>query len=348
MSTSVASSHCVNCGDPVYATRFCESCGAKVEAENFAAVVPPAPVSMPTAPIDATPTASSAEPRRVDNADAQNPRVRLGLMLAFNAFIWTPVVPFATGWGVAVIGQSIGSWSLQSQMWPITVIAGIIAPAIMTLGFILAARSASISARARTWAIVLAVIAGLANALGAGTAGAVFGALSIAVPSLGAYAAIGAWGLIAQFRGPGYWALLYTFIASWLLYAAAAVVFASVLFVLVLALWVLAVVGVVKLALAQEKKAAAKPPRVFVARPGAPLALGRTNGFATASLVLALVGGGILAVVFGHVAHAQIRQTGESGSGMATAGLVIGYVSIVVSVIVTIIVGVSIGTGVWR
>lgn len=344
MSTSVATSQCASCGDPIYGTRFCETCGSKVEVESTATVVPPAPAAAVAA---LAPVIAPAPVDQQDAADSSASRVRLGLQLALNGIIWTPIVPVTTAFGMSLISQSIGNWSLQSQMWPIAVIAGIIAPAIMTFGFILAARSASISSRARTWAIVLAVVAGLANALGAGTAAAVFGALSIAVPSLGAYAAIGAWGLIAQFRGPGYWAFLYTFIASWLVYAATAFAFVSVLFVLVLALWVLAVIGVVKLALAHERRAAAQPPRPLAARPDAPLAVGRTNGFATASLILALVGGGVLAIVFGHVAHSQIRQTGEGGSGMATAGLVIGYVSIVLSVIATIVVGLMISTGVW-
>jgi hypothetical protein len=34
----------------------------------------------------------------------------------------------------------------------------------------------------------------------------------------------------------------------------------------------------------------------------------------------------VLAVVFGHVALANIREHGQSGRGMAIAGLVLGYV----------------------
>jgi hypothetical protein len=32
-----------------------------------------------------------------------------------------------------------------------------------------------------------------------------------------------------------------------------------------------------------------------------------------------------LGIIFGHLARGQIRRTGESGKGMATAALVIGY-----------------------
>jgi len=61
-----------------------------------------------------------------------------------------------------------------------------------------------------------------------------------------------------------------------------------------------------------------------------------TNGLATASLISGLVGffvcpfiGSILAVILGHVAHGQIKRSGESGAGMATAGLALGYIEIV-------------------
>ncbi|HEU4543590.1 MAG TPA: DUF4190 domain-containing protein [Jiangellaceae bacterium] len=55
-----------------------------------------------------------------------------------------------------------------------------------------------------------------------------------------------------------------------------------------------------------------------------------TNGLAVASLVLGIVWafwiGSALAIVFGHVALAQIAQKNEGGKGLAVAGLVLGYV----------------------
>lgn len=51
----------------------------------------------------------------------------------------------------------------------------------------------------------------------------------------------------------------------------------------------------------------------------------RTNGFAIAALVLGLLSGTILPIIFGHVALSQIRRTGERGAGMATVGLIFGY-----------------------
>ncbi|MWA01381.1 DUF4190 domain-containing protein [Actinomadura sp. LD22] len=57
-----------------------------------------------------------------------------------------------------------------------------------------------------------------------------------------------------------------------------------------------------------------------------------TNGMATASMVLGLVGfvscglTSVLAIIFGHVAQSQIKRTREEGSGMAVAGLILGYI----------------------
>ena len=53
-----------------------------------------------------------------------------------------------------------------------------------------------------------------------------------------------------------------------------------------------------------------------------------TNGLAIASFVISLFGISVLAIIFGHRAKSQIKQTGQSGSGLATAGLVIGYLTL--------------------
>jgi hypothetical protein len=68
--------------------------------------------------------------------------------------------------------------------------------------------------------------------------------------------------------------------------------------------------------------------------PIAPLATARTSGMAIASLVLGLVWicglGSLLAVIFGHVALADIeRGRGQVlGRGMAIAGLILGYLGL--------------------
>ena len=77
------------------------------------------------------------------------------------------------------------------------------------------------------------------------------------------------------------------------------------------------------------------PGLYMVARP-------RTNPLAIASLACGvgqLVAGPlptIPAIVLGHVAHRQIRQTGEDGAGLATAGLVLGWIGAAFTVLLVL------------
>jgi len=64
----------------------------------------------------------------------------------------------------------------------------------------------------------------------------------------------------------------------------------------------------------------------------------RTNSLAVASLVCGLAQPflgltTIPAIVLGYVARGQIRRTGEDGNGLATAGLVLGWIGIGVAVL---------------
>ena len=71
-----------------------------------------------------------------------------------------------------------------------------------------------------------------------------------------------------------------------------------------------------------------------------------TNGFAIASMVLGIIWlywiGSILALVFGYIAKKQIAQSNdrEGGGGMATAGIVLGWIgaAMLVAFIVILIV----------
>jgi hypothetical protein len=73
-----------------------------------------------------------------------------------------------------------------------------------------------------------------------------------------------------------------------------------------------------------------------------------TSGLATASMVLGIIGlvGGwclfgipcILAVIFGHMANREIRSGRAGGQGLATAGLVMGYIIVGPAIVVTIMV----------
>jgi hypothetical protein len=69
-----------------------------------------------------------------------------------------------------------------------------------------------------------------------------------------------------------------------------------------------------------------------------PQAPTQTNTLAIVSLISGIVGlfmlpviGGIVAVVTGHMAKKQIQESlgAQGGGGMATAGLIMGYISLV-------------------
>jgi ABC-type spermidine/putrescine transport system permease subunit I len=77
----------------------------------------------------------------------------------------------------------------------------------------------------------------------------------------------------------------------------------------------------------------------------------RTNGLAIASMVMSIASvflgvffvPEILGIVFGHIAMSQIKQSRDNqrGSGMAVAGLVIGYLVLVFWIVIVIVAATS-------
>ncbi|MCM2578623.1 DUF1707 and DUF4190 domain-containing protein [Streptomyces sp. MTZ3.1] len=88
--------------------------------------------------------------------------------------------------------------------------------------------------------------------------------------------------------------------------------------------------GPVPVMMPQQQPFPAQLPATFLPRPPLP----PPNGMAVGSLICGMLTvvtwgvAGVPAVVLGHVAKSRIRRTGERGEGMATAGLVLGYVSV--------------------
>ena len=76
----------------------------------------------------------------------------------------------------------------------------------------------------------------------------------------------------------------------------------------------------------------------------------RTNGLALASLACGLAQfafgplATIPAIVCGHMARSQIKHTGEQGSGMALAGLILGWAAVILG-IVLIVLGLAMSIG---
>lgn len=59
------------------------------------------------------------------------------------------------------------------------------------------------------------------------------------------------------------------------------------------------------------------------------------NRLAIVALVLGIVGGA-LALVFGHIAMAQIRHSGERGMSMARGATILGYMWLGIEVVIVI------------
>jgi hypothetical protein len=85
------------------------------------------------------------------------------------------------------------------------------------------------------------------------------------------------------------------------------------------------------------------PPPPPFGSPGAVPASAGNNGMAVAALVCGIAGflciiPAILGIIFGFVAKGQIRDSGgvQGGDGMATAGIVLGFVWVAISIIVII------------
>jgi len=77
-----------------------------------------------------------------------------------------------------------------------------------------------------------------------------------------------------------------------------------------------------------------------------------TNGYAIASLACGLgqfVFGPLAtipAIVFGHMARYQIKRTGEQGDGLALAGLILGWATVILGILLLlIVVGVALSAG---
>jgi len=65
----------------------------------------------------------------------------------------------------------------------------------------------------------------------------------------------------------------------------------------------------------------------------------RTNGFAIAGFVLALLCGGIISLIFSIIGLVQINKRNEGGKGLAIAGIVISIIKIIFAIIYLILFG---------
>jgi DUF1707 SHOCT-like domain/Domain of unknown function (DUF4190) len=87
------------------------------------------------------------------------------------------------------------------------------------------------------------------------------------------------------------------------------------------------------------------------ARAAAVTQVARTNVLAIASLACGLAQfvfgplATIPAIVLGHMARSQIKRTGEQGAGLALAGLILGWATVVLAIVLIVVVGLAMSTG---
>lgn len=68
-----------------------------------------------------------------------------------------------------------------------------------------------------------------------------------------------------------------------------------------------------------------------------------TNGKAIGSLMLGVIGvtgvpfvASIVAIILGHMARHEIVETGQEGKGLATTGIILGWIGVVLAVIAVV------------
>jgi len=86
-----------------------------------------------------------------------------------------------------------------------------------------------------------------------------------------------------------------------------------------------------------------------VARATVVTPVAKTNGLAVASLACGLAQfvfgplATIPAIVFGHLALHQIKRTGEQGAGLALAGLILGWATVILAMVLIVSLAISVG-----
>lgn len=327
---------CPNCGAPNLGTRFCESCG---QPAPVASAAPPVvyPASAP-----AHPHAAVATPAGVSQKGSPLNAITLIAYLAYS------VVPTIAMLLIMWTGALYFLYQGGSLVMPILSVGlGLAAGISATIaGF----TSKTTSGRRVGGGLlgVLFLLLFLLEFLGS-FSGAYWLSYGMYIAPLALFFS---WAIARPFVGPGYFALLIGIAIAGLGVAVGFILQYSWLgSVIGLLVGVIATVVTVTAAVGFEKNARPRAMQMPVGIAGAPAAgsggysypdhpgyaTRPTNGLAVASLVLGIVGGGVIAVVLGHVAKSQIRRTGEAGDGMATAGLILGYFWLVIGVILTLV-----------
>lgn len=324
----MATLFCRHCGSPNAGTRFCENCGQPAEFPA-APVIAPAGYAAPP-PYRYTPVAAAGTQR--------SSPLHIVTLVSYLAYL---VVPIFARLALANLNFYSGFQGWYTFVDVLTIGLLVICGGSATVaGFI-----SHMSPNRRVGGGMLGVFVVLISLL-------------MFIPGIGGYVNIVgqllipaalflSWAIVRPLRAPGYFALLIwvalagiTFAIQFLPFLRYDYVMWSVVYLL---MTVITVVATVIVALAFEKLQPGVAPRAVApayaqAQAGYPAYYGpRTNTLAVVSLVFGIAGGSLVAVILGHIAKGQIRRTGEMGSGMATAGLILGYFWLVILLIFVVI-----------
>jgi hypothetical protein len=315
---------CPRCGAINLGTRFCESCGLE------------ASVSAPTVSV-----------RRSERLYAIATRVvALGLVVAPLMSTLIPSILYLA-FEIDAYGYDVASQILV-RVLPLGVSCAAIIVAGVTSG-----RSAGV--------VVGASVLGVLGSILFGNFGyGMFGleSLSIAIRLVGAVLLFLWWALIRPVRSYGYHAIwlvvglvvvqfLVAFVLPWSWYYDGGIAVVALTAIAMAAVHAVGVFVVTKAAVVWGRRArptypATHPGMNVVQASTSPGGAGylvmpdRTNTLAVLALIFGLLSGTVIPIVLGHIALSQIRRSGERGAGLATAGLVLGYVWTAIVVILLI------------
>jgi hypothetical protein len=90
------------------------------------------------------------------------------------------------------------------------------------------------------------------------------------------------------------------------------------------------------------------PPVAYAAPPLNTLAVVSVASGVASYFMLPVIGG-LVAIITGHMARGQIRQTGERGAALALLGLILGYLhfAVVILLIVAVVIAVVVFGAAW-
>lgn len=306
---------CASCGAENRGTRFCETCGAPARTAT-------ALIGTPVAvPIAAEPTATGPDPRQITAH-----RLRVALLVSY---LVTPTL-VALSAAAGAIGM--------------LVVMVLLLGAQVLLGVLMSVYSTAVPGR-RAAAIVLVVLSVLVGQVATGF----FLAQPEAALYLSGVGLFAAWAISSGLRPRAYFIILIGFgfaVAYWFAGGLTVYLYYTGLWVLGAltdgVLWaalVIASLAIVRVLdpSSQRRMEARKP---AVAAPQSD----RTNTLAILALIFGLLTSVIVPIVLGHLARGQIRRTGERGLGMATTGLVLGYVWLAAWIVGAVLYSVYIGT----